>query len=83
MADMLGRNDHAEDRANTLGRGGGAAHRADMVGRNDHAEDRAKTLDRGGGFANSKEKRSLFGALGTSAKPNRDVPHNALLCSFL
>ena len=25
---------------------------------------------------------SIFGALGTPAKPNRDVPRNALLCSF-
>jgi len=27
--------------------------------------------------------RSIFGALGTPAKPNRDVPRNALLCSQL
>ena len=26
---------------------------------------------------------SIFGALGTPGKPNRDVPRNALLCSFL
>ena len=52
-----------------------------MLGRNDHAEDRASTLDRGGGFANSKVERYIFGAFGTPAKPNRDVPRIALLCS--
>ena len=26
---------------------------------------------------------TIFGALGTPGKPNRDVPRNALLCSFL
>ena len=30
-----------------------------------------------------KRPSSIFGALGTPAKPNRDVPHSALLCIYL
>ena len=30
----------------------------------------------------SKRPSSIFVALGTPAKPNRDVPRNALLCSL-